>query len=980
MANLTSTLTVKLNDDVSGPAGRAAGALHKLGASGADLKKLAGAGTGKLASELEHLQQAASKLNNLRGATKQLAASGADFRTARQNVTQLTTALTTAEKKLAGLKGLRGSEGERQAAAREVQGIKRELRAASAVMAESKAAYLDQGRAVRGLHTDARAAGLSLRNLHAVESQLADATKRTNAAMAMRSAMLGPSGKLARGTRSGAADAVAARMAEADHGRQLAARDRAHSARMVDGMGGPARATREAAAAAEGARAAKAEARASRRAGQREAAGTVAAAAGVGAGHLVSHGAHASLETYREFDKERRFGKAVMGISDEEQEALVHQAIHMGASTRYNDVSVMESQRELAARGLKKDQVMGLIEPAGDLGQSLDLKLPDAVKQMEGAIFGFKKNISTLEAAQASARQTADVQVKAAKISGMTPEDISQTYKYGATPARMAGLSEETLLAFGGISKKANMGGDEAGTAFRALVANAMSPTRKAKEAMLANGMDYKNYQRNPDKIDTAAFSKTVSAQYGVNLDKKTTAGLDKIFTDKAMIADPSKFTPAVMKLLGDNLGGDDAKSKKSIAGLANRFRDSSMKGVDANKLVADLMEAIPKNPALANAIFGSKQGARIANALGDPETFKHMLEELVLHSQGYAEKIAKERQAGFDGAMDRLKGASMNLETAVGRAWDNNGKGGILTKGTDLAGKAIQGLAELDGKAIMAGTALMGLAGSIGTVAGALRLAGTFMGLPALAALGGMAAAVGAVTLAATAAAAALYVFSDEKKGLVHGGKPDIQMNPGDELPGLGSDPDVVKTPSRPALPGVPRMSLRDGMPSLANAEAADLPGALAKAREEAAGLRKELAEAEAAAQGMGGIDVPGLADAAKKKAADLRQKLSEAEGRERGLGYESYGPNLPPSVAPKGDASGLDPVKQGLDDVKTKGGEVNELVIRPQADASGLGTIISQLDAIISRAAQANAAVAGISAPGGNTGRVRAAQGNNH
>ena len=43
MSTLTSTLAVRLLDDVSGPAGKAAGALRGLGASGADLKKLAAA-------------------------------------------------------------------------------------------------------------------------------------------------------------------------------------------------------------------------------------------------------------------------------------------------------------------------------------------------------------------------------------------------------------------------------------------------------------------------------------------------------------------------------------------------------------------------------------------------------------------------------------------------------------------------------------------------------------------------------------------------------------------------------------------------------------------------------------------------------------------------------------------------------------------------------------------------------------------------
>ena len=71
------------------------------------------------------------------------------------------------------------------------------------------------------------------------------------------------------------------------------------------------------------------------------------------AAHGVRHGARETLHTYREFDKERRFGKAVMGLTDDQQKPLVDQAIHMGATTKFNDIQALEAQRELAARGLK---------------------------------------------------------------------------------------------------------------------------------------------------------------------------------------------------------------------------------------------------------------------------------------------------------------------------------------------------------------------------------------------------------------------------------------------------------------------------------------------------------------------------------------------------------------------------------------------------------------------------------------------------
>lgn len=487
-----------------------------------------------------------------------------------------------------------------------------------------------------------------------------------------------------------------------------------------------------------------------RRQARRVALGTALAAGGAMAAHGVTSGAKATLHTYREFDKERRFGKAVMGLTDDEQAPLVKQAIHMGATTKFNDIQVLEAQRELAARGLKKDQIMGMMEPASQLGMSMDLKLPDAVKQMEGAIFGFKKDISTLPAALASAKRTADLQVKAAKISGMTPDDLTGAYKYGATPARLSGVSEETLLAFAGISKKANMGGDESGVAFRALMAAGQAPTRGAKEAMLANGMNFKNYQKNPTSIALNPFAENVASQYGVKLNKGARAGLSRIFTDKDMISDPAKFTPAVLKVLGDELGGSDAKSKRSIAGMANRYRSASMNGVDMNAFIEDLMTKVPGNLQLANAIFGSKQGGRIATALGDPDTFKKMRGDLEHGSTDYAGKIAGERMAGFDGAVSRFEGAIKNLETAVGRSFDSDGKGGLLTGATDFGARITQWLAERDSKTLAGGSLA---AGAGGLAAGGY---GAYKFLQILTTGGGLTASAAALDGAAAALTAA--------------------------------------------------------------------------------------------------------------------------------------------------------------------------------------------------------------------------------
>jgi|GEM_PF-2225376 len=442
-----------------------------------------------------------------------------------------------------------------------------------------------------------------------------------------------------------------------------------------------------------------------RTAARREEWRNVGAFAGLALAHKANRFGHNAFETYLEFDKERRYGAAVMNLTDEQQKPLVKQALHGGATTRFNDIQWLEGQRDLANRGLKMEQILGVMPAGANLGTAMDLSLPEAVKQMENAIFGFQKDISTTAKAIDAANRTADLQVKAAKISGMTPEDIAAVYRFGANSAHMNNMSEETLLGFGGILKKAGIGGDQGGVAFRAMMASLVSPTNKARTAMAANGLNFKNYQKAPDKLALDPFVLDVARKYGVKLDAGARNGLEKIFSNKALIADPSRFTPAVMEFLGDRLEGRDAKSLKQIAGHANAYRDASMKGVDTNKFMFDLMTRMAGNPALANAIFGSKQGGRIATALGNPEIFKKMMDELFNHSQGYAKDIADKRNEGAYGQYVILQGAIKNLMTNIGMSFDNDGKGGALTGLLKTSGKVATSLAEMDHRLLRTAT-----------------------------------------------------------------------------------------------------------------------------------------------------------------------------------------------------------------------------------------------------------------------------------
>lgn len=792
---------------ISGQIDRTSAAMKTMGEAGRSVAGVAGAiasvdrASAKLAGSVGKSSQAVMELSrDLSSAEGKLRAIG-DFRGASRSLDEASLAFRR------GQQEVRRLSAEVANAEHPTKSLQAALAGAEVDLARLNAAFKAEGNAVRFAMTELAEAGVPLNRLRSEQQRLTASIEQTTAAIKQQ--------------------ALADRMAGESADRAAVAERRQASAQRHGGTVQPAHG------------------------GKHGVLGSVAEMASLYGTFEAAELAHHVVETYDHFDKERRYSKVVMGLTDEEQKPLVNQAIVESGKSKFNDIQWLETQRELAARGYGKDQVLGFTPTVASMGAAFDVSMPEAVKGLEGAMLSFRKDTSTLEKAHEAATRTADLQVKASKISGMTFEDVVQLYKYGAAPAQMAHISEENLLAFGAISKKSNMGGDESGVAFRALAKNLISPTAGAQVAMRAAGIDYNRFQQTPDSLDTAGFVDTVAKKYGVALDAKATAAIDKVFHDKATFGDAAKFMPAIREVLGDVLGGDDAKSKGKIAGLAGSYRDASMKGVDTNGLMAEVIQGISKNPALANAIFGSKQGGRIFAALGEPDVLNHILDELKNHSQGFAAKVGEDRMAGFDGALSRLQNSMKNVYTGLGRAFDEGGKGGLLTDVTNGLAHLTQAFAEAPPQvqravaAISAAGAVAGalkgfgvLKGGFGLNASAVALDASASALDAAAARLGAAGGIpgehggsgapgpavkeaekdagsfmgklkGALPMFATAGAVfgagafvadAMLFERDHSKALVDGGRPDVQ--PWDNNLGLPGVDTVQPAPVAPAVP----------------------------------------------------------------------------------------------------------------------------------------------------------------------------------
>lgn len=202
MANLTSTLAIRLTDDVSGPAGRAAGALRTLGASGKDLARLAAASpeVAGLTKQLDALHAKAAKISTFKAASSGLDTLGLDLRKARQDIVQAQALVARKQKTVDYFNRIKVENPDRyrtwkmdglaDAVAANLDKAKRAHGVAVRALPSVTADFVSQGRTVRALRAELTALGVPLKGVKAAEAAVQASIADTNKAIADRPAAL----------------------------------------------------------------------------------------------------------------------------------------------------------------------------------------------------------------------------------------------------------------------------------------------------------------------------------------------------------------------------------------------------------------------------------------------------------------------------------------------------------------------------------------------------------------------------------------------------------------------------------------------------------------------------------------------------------------------------------------------------------------------------------------------------------------------
>ncbi len=950
MGNLVSALTIRLTDDVSGPAGRAASSLRTLGASGKDLSRLAGTSPdlARMVKQIEAAQAAMARIGSFRDASRGLEGARTSLRGARAEAARLAAELDRARARSEALKGVKTSsanpnaKADRASAAADVRRLERSLKGANAAATESWTAFRGQATALRAMKEGLSAAGLSVDGLRSQELALRDSINATTAAL-MR------------------------------QGREAKATERHREARDLrrDVLG------RRSAANAASIEAA-AQAHAARSASRREAFGTIAAGAGVLAAHRGKEIGKKAIVSAAEFDIGVRKQRAFTDVSEDDQVGLIAQAKQIGQETQFSNLDVVKAQTKAMqglpasfSASLKAEIAQGILANVRNYALVMEADLETSAEAIRSYLQQTGKDISTKSKALEAASVATNQLVKMAKLGGMSDEDVQQFMKYASASGTAGGLTSETLMSLAALARRGGLRGDEAGVFIRSASSKMVNPTQQGLAALNAAGINYSKYVRMPKKLETSRLEGQFQQSLGISFNDATKAKLDEVLSDPAKIGDRRQFTAAVIKAVEDlfpvtkSTGVMSAVDRNRIAKIAGLFQKHSAESVDTEGLLDEVMSSKMSLPQL-NALLTDKHGGKGAITQRQWDEFKASRAEIKKAGDDpdFAKKKADLIMGGLGGSLENVKGSAENLINSLGTA-----NAGLLKFTFDGLGKAMDALSGLPDPAKQAAAIFGTLAGAGAGLVGTYKLTTALLGNGSGVALTASATALDGSAAALTRAAVALGA-----KGALADG--------------------VVK--AAPATAG----SLT-GAATAAEAGGSSLLGRAGAIAGRVAGvvapimILRDLGEAhrpmtpEGAPYRLDQAIDPGTWERAQRGVMEARLDPEGRRGREMMRAFKKPLERLADEkpIELHVDAAPLDALGTKADATHEKLSALGSVTVAPSISASGLDAFDARLDATIARlrqigTLQSQISAGGLGSPQGgiSSGRVRQAITDNH
>lgn len=282
-------------------------------------------------------------------------------------------------------------------------------------------------------------------------------------------------------------------------------------------------------------------------------------------GLFAGFGMSAVIGQIATFDQSIAQIRALMGPAalQKDIDAVTAKARELGATTVFSGTDAAAAMAELVRAGFNTQQAMTAA------GAALDLAAADTLDMATAA--GITANIlASFGMAANEATHASDVLAYAANASQTDVRGVGEAMKYAGSMAKTVGVSLEDAAAAVGTLSNAGLEASMAGTGLRSVLAGIVGPTKQAREAMAALGL-------NAGKVSSTLREKDgLIKAITMFSDAQKKLGNDTAFAEKALAIFGQRGGPALLALTNniDNLK-QLATGMQSVDGVARQMAET---------------------------------------------------------------------------------------------------------------------------------------------------------------------------------------------------------------------------------------------------------------------------------------------------------------------------------------------------------------------------------------------------------------------
>lgn len=300
-----------------------------------------------------------------------------------------------------------------------------------------------------------------------------------------------------------------------------------------------------------------------------------------------------AVKVTADFDYAMDKVSAISGATSKDLESLRDKAKEMGATTKYSARESAEAFNYMAMAGMQTKDMLETIDDVMALASSTGTDLAITSDIVTDAMTGFKVKAEDVG-------HFVDVLAKTSSSANTNVEIMGETFKYVAPTASAMGFSiEDTAVAIG-LLANSGIKGSQAGTTLRQTFSRLVNPTKEAKEALDALGIEVVNSDgtikslseiitvlsskfSNLEDVEKTQYASMIAGQEAMSgflaIANAAPSDIEKLTT---AIANADGSAKAMSRTMEDNLKGKFTTLKSQLEGLSISIGEKIMPSIES--------------------------------------------------------------------------------------------------------------------------------------------------------------------------------------------------------------------------------------------------------------------------------------------------------------------------------------------------------------------------------------------------------------